>query len=168
MISSIRRRLLAVVFLLSFSAAASAQPLRWLWWKMEPALALSPEQSTQIDSIFREGMAQLRKEKDELDRLEATLSRLIETTATEPEVTQQIDRVEAARSSLNKTRTLMLLHMRQVLTPEQRLKLNALRDRREQERRAQDQRLQRDRDKDRSTLSPDAGRSLDGARKHPN
>ena len=144
------RRLLAIAFLLSVSAPASAQQLNWFWWTMEPTLTLTTEQSTQIDGIFQEGIAQLQKQKAELDRLEGKLSRLIETMATEPEVTQQIDRVEAARSTLNKTRTLMLLHMRQVLKPEQRLKLNALRDRREQERRAQDQRLQRERDKEKS------------------
>ena len=127
---------LAVVLLLSFSAAASAQQLNWFWWKMEPdARSSRTDQSTQIEGIFQEGIAQLQKQKDELDRLEGKLSRLIETMATKPEVTQQIDRVEAARSTLNKTRTLMLLHMRQVLKPEQRLKLNALRDRREQEQR---------------------------------
>jgi Spy/CpxP family protein refolding chaperone len=36
--------------------------------------------------------------------------------------------VEAIRAHLNKMRTLMLLHMRQVLTPEQRVKLNKLHD----------------------------------------
>lgn len=151
MISPRFGRLLAVACLLSFSAAtASAQQLNWFWWKMEPTLALSPEQSMQIDGIFQEGILRLQKQKDELDRLEGKLSRLIETMATEPEVTQQIDRVEAARSTLNKTRTLMLLHMRQVLKPEQRLKLNAMRDRREQERKAQEQRLQRERDKEKT------------------
>ena len=146
MIPSFCRRLLAVSFLLSFSAAASAQQLNWYWWTMEPTLTLTTEQSTQIDGIFQEGIAQLQKQKVELDRLEGKLSRLIETMATEPEVTQQIDRVEAARSTLNKTRTLMLLHMRQLLTPEQRTKLNALRDRREQEQR--DARDKNDKNKD--------------------
>ena len=150
MISSLCRRLLAVVFLLSCSAAASAQQLNWFWWKMEPTLMLSTEQSTQIDAIFQDGIAQLQKEKDELDRLEGKLSRLIETSASEVEVTRQIDRVEAARSTLNKTRTLMLFHMRLVLKPEQRLKLNAMRDRRDQERRAPDQRLQQQRDTEKS------------------
>ena len=129
MIPSLRRRVLAVVFALSCSTAAAAQPVQRYWWKMEPTLALSTEQSTKIGGIFQEGIAQLRTQKDELDRLEAKLSHLIEAIATEAEVTQQVDRVEAARSTLNKTRTLMLLHMRQVLKPEQRLKLGALRDR---------------------------------------
>jgi Spy/CpxP family protein refolding chaperone len=166
MIPSFCRRLLAVVFLLSFSAAASAQQLNWFWWKMEPTLALNAEQSAQIDGIFQEGIAQLQKQKDELDRLEMKLSRLIATMATEADVALQIDRVEAVRSSLNKTRTLMLLHMRQVLTPEQRLKLNALLDRRNQERKAQEQRLQKQRDTPR--LSPGASQRPDGTRTRPN
>jgi Spy/CpxP family protein refolding chaperone len=160
------RRALAVAFVLSFSTAASAQQLNWFWWTMEPTLALSPEQSTQIDGIFQEGIARLQKQKEELDRLEGKLSRLIETMATEVEVTLQIDRVEAARSTLNKTRTLMLLHMRQVLKPEQRLKLNALRDRREQERKAREQQLQQQRENLRPL--PDAGQRPDGTRKRPN
>jgi Spy/CpxP family protein refolding chaperone len=150
MIPSRCRRLMAVVFVLLCSGAASAQPLQWFWWKMEPTLTLTTEQSTQIDGVFQEGIAQLHKQKDELDRLEGKLSHLIETLATEPDVARQIDRVEAARSTLNKTRTLMLLHMRQVLTPEQRLKLTALRDRRDQERKAQEQRPPRERGKDKS------------------
>jgi Spy/CpxP family protein refolding chaperone len=156
MISALGRRLLALGFVLAFSTAASAQSLNWFWWKMEPTLALSTEQSTQIEAIFQEGIGRLMQQKDELDRHEAKLSRLIETMATEPEVTQQIDRVEATRSTLNKTRTLMLLHMRQVLKPEQRLKLNALLERR----RALAQR-------DKPGSSPEVSKIPD-ARKRPN
>ena len=166
MSASTCRRLLAFVFALSFVTAVSAQPLQWFWWKMEPTLALSAEQSSQIESMFQEGIAQLQKQKDALDRHEMKLSRLIEAMETEAEVTHQIDRVEAARSTLNKTRTLMLLHMRQVLTSEQRLKLNALRDRRAQERRAKEQRLQQDQERPRPSPDPDQG--PDGARKPPN
>jgi Spy/CpxP family protein refolding chaperone len=36
--------------------------------------------------------------------------------------------VEAIRSNLNKMRTLQLLHIRQVLTPDQRMKLNRIHD----------------------------------------
>jgi len=167
MIPTLCRRLAALFFILSFSAAASAQQqLNWFWWKSEPTLAISSEQSTQIDGIFQDGITQLQKQKDELDRLETKLSRLIETSASEAEVTHQIDRVEAARSTLNKTRTLMLLHMRLVLKPEQRMKLNALRDRRDQERKALDRRLQQERE--RLRLSPDASKGgPDGASKRP-
>jgi Spy/CpxP family protein refolding chaperone len=65
----------------------------------------------------------LRKGRDDLDHHEAELSRLIETGADEALVTRQLDKVEAIRSRVNKTRQLMLLHHRQVLTPEQRVKL---------------------------------------------
>jgi Spy/CpxP family protein refolding chaperone len=46
--------------------------------------------------------------------------------ADEALVTKQVDRVEAIRSHMNKMRTLMLLKERQVLSPEQRVKLNKL------------------------------------------
>ena len=151
MTSSVYRRLLAVVFVLSFAAVASAQPLQWFWWKSEPSLALTPDQSTQIDAIFQDGIARLMQQKDELDRLSEERGKV-------PVVAPAFELVEAVRSTLNKTRTLMLLHMRQVLKPEQRLKLNALRDRRVKE-----QQLLRDKDK--AGASPDAGKRTDSARK---
>jgi Spy/CpxP family protein refolding chaperone len=46
--------------------------------------------------------------------------------ADEALVSKQVDRVEAIRSNMNKMRTLMLLKERQVLTPDQRLKLSKL------------------------------------------
>jgi Spy/CpxP family protein refolding chaperone len=136
------RRLLAAMILLLASSAASAQQLNWLWWKQEPSLKLTADQSSQIDAIFQEGIARLRDQKIELDRQEGNLSGLIASMVEEAKVVRQIDRVESIRAEMNKTRTLLLLHMRQVLTPEQRAKLNALRDRREQER------LQRERNKE--------------------
>ena len=42
------------------------------------------------------------------------------TTADEATLTRQIDRVETARAAANKTRSLMLVQMVKVLTPEQR------------------------------------------------
>jgi len=41
-------------------------------------------------------------------------------------VLRQVDKVEVVRGSLNKARTLMLLHMRQVLKPKQNVKFNAV------------------------------------------
>jgi Spy/CpxP family protein refolding chaperone len=48
--------------------------------------------------------------------------------ADEATVIRQVDKVEGIRSHLNKTRQLLLLHQRQLLTPEQRVKLKALFD----------------------------------------
>jgi Spy/CpxP family protein refolding chaperone len=145
MMPVICRRLLAALFMLLVAAGASAQPMQW--WKAEPArteLGLTGDQSTRIEGIFQESMTQLRAQKGDLDRLEGKLSRLIETSADEAAVTQQIDKVEAVRSALNKTRTLMLLRMRQALTPEQRLALSAMHTRWEREQRERNRQRQAD------------------------
>ena len=118
---------LTVVLTMMVSDAVTAQPSRW--WKTEPArteLRLTAWQSTQIEDVFTKAIIALRQRKEELDRREDELSRLIGATAEEEEISRQIDLVEAVRASMNKTRTLMLLHMRHVLTSEQRTKLNAL------------------------------------------
>jgi Spy/CpxP family protein refolding chaperone len=99
------------------------------WWKdpkVVQELTLSADQSTRIDNIFRGTIPQLRQSKEELDKQEAELSRLLEVNADEPTVIRQVDKVETIRGSLNKSRTLMLLHMRQVLTPKQNAKFNAV------------------------------------------
>jgi Spy/CpxP family protein refolding chaperone len=101
-------------------------PQRFAWWRSEQYqknLGLSADQVNRIEAIFQAVLPDLRKGRDELERNEAEMSRLIESSADEALVTRQIDKVEAVRSHLNKTRQLLLLHHRQVLTPEQRVKL---------------------------------------------
>lgn len=158
---SCRWSLLALFLALLVSSSASAQPMQW--WKTDPAkteLGLTGDQSTRIEDIFQESMVQLRQKKGDLDRLEGKLSRLIETGADEGQVTQQIDQVEAVRAALNKSRTLMLLRIRQTLTPDQRLKLNALHTRWEG--------AQRDRGRQQPSQSPDVNKQPDGSRNRPN
>jgi Spy/CpxP family protein refolding chaperone len=46
-----------------------------------------------------------------------------------------VDKVESTRTEANKARVLMLYRMNRVLTPEQRIKLKAMRDKRENSRR---------------------------------
>ena len=99
------------------------------WWKSDEfraALGLTADQSARIDSIFQTTLPQLRQEMDELDRLEVRLSRLIESDADEVEIARHIDRVETARANVGKTRSLMLVRMRRVLTPEQRSRMKTL------------------------------------------
>jgi len=128
-----RRLVLGCVFAalaaLALPPSVSAQSLSW--WKSEQFqkdLALTPDQATRIDAVFQTSLPKLRQNKEELDQQEAELSKLIAADAGEPQVVKQVDRVESIRAHLNKLRTLMLVHMRQVLTPEQRTKLNALHD----------------------------------------
>jgi Spy/CpxP family protein refolding chaperone len=107
-------------------APPNSPPQRFAWWRSElyqKNLGLSTDQVNRLEALFQNALPELRKGRDELDRYETELSRLIETGADEGLVTKQLDKVEAIRSHLNKTRQLLLLHHRQVLTPEQRVKL---------------------------------------------
>ena len=74
-------------------------------------------------------MTKLRAQREQLDQLEAVLSKMILEGADESAVSSQVDRVEGVRSELNKGRTLMLYRMNRQLTPEQRAKLKAMHDR---------------------------------------
>ena len=123
-------RLLAVVFVLAlaplFTHNHSAFPGGDAQFRR--ITGSPPKQAGRIDSVYQSAIANLRPKKEELDKQEAELSRLIELNADEAVVTRQVDKVEAIRASLNKMRTLMLLRMRQVLTPDQRTKLNKIHD----------------------------------------
>ncbi len=102
------------------------------WWRDEhyqKHLGLTTDQVSRLEAIFQAALPELRKGRDELDRQEAELSRLIETNADETAVTHQVDKIEAIRSRLNKARTMMIWHHRQLLTPEQRDKFQTMRER---------------------------------------
>jgi Spy/CpxP family protein refolding chaperone len=122
-------RLLSAVFVLALAAPMHGQSFGFAWWKdaqFQRELALSAEQSARIDAIFQATISQLQQKKEELDRQEEVLSRQIVAGADETLVTRQVDKVEAIRAHMNKMRTLMLLKERQVLSPDQRVKLNKL------------------------------------------
>jgi Spy/CpxP family protein refolding chaperone len=123
-------RALVLVLLMAPAAQAFAQT-GFPWWKdpkVVQELKLTAEQSARIDAVFRAAFPQLQQSKEELDRQEAELSHLLEINTDEAAVLRQVDRVEVVRGSLNKSRTLMLLHMRQVFTPKQNTKFNAVFD----------------------------------------
>lgn len=108
------------------------------WWKSDPfknELGLTADQSARIDKIWQTSRDELRQEWDELSAREAKLSRMIQNDADEAVLARQIDRVETARASANKTRALMLVQMLKVLTPEQRPRFNALHDKWQREHR---------------------------------
>ncbi len=117
------------VLALALATQVHAQSFGFPWWRdaqFQRELALAPDQSSRIESIFQDAFSKLRQKKQELDQQEDELSRMIATNADESLVIKQVDRVEATRAHMNKMRTLMLLHLRQVLTPDQRTKLNKL------------------------------------------
>jgi len=121
----------AILFSLALAPAVRAQSFGFPWWRdaqFQRDLALTQDQTARIENVFQPAIAQLRAKKTELDQQEEALSRLIATNADEATVVKQVDKVEAIRAHLNKGRTLMLLRMRQVLTPEQLVKLNQTHD----------------------------------------
>jgi len=123
-------------------AQTSAPPPRpGPWWKVDPFkrdLGLTTDQSTRIDRIWEATRPELHEEFEQLSKLEEKLSQLIRKDADDAILTRQIDRVETARANANKTRSLMLVHMIKVLTPEQRVRFKAIRDRWLAEARASD------------------------------
>jgi Spy/CpxP family protein refolding chaperone len=116
----------------------SAEARSHKWWESDDVrseLGLTDKQSAEAEQIFQAAWPKLKTSKETLDRLEEELSRTIaEGTAAEAAVSQQVDRVEAARSELGKLRTLMLFRLNKILTAEQRVKLKAYHGRRERER----------------------------------
>jgi Spy/CpxP family protein refolding chaperone len=131
-------RLLCAPFLLALAGPIQAQSAPgFAWWRdaqVEKDLGLTADQSNRIDAVFRAALPHQRQKKDELDAQEAELSRLIATDADEVTIGKQSDQVETIRADLNKSRTLMLVHMRQLLSPEQRVKLTMLHEQRKQQR----------------------------------
>jgi Spy/CpxP family protein refolding chaperone len=120
---------LVIVFLLAVATEGRAQSFGFPWWRdaqFQKDLSLSADQSARIDGVFQSTISVLRQKREELDQQEAELSRLIAGNADEAVVVRQVDKVEAIRANLNKQRTLMLLRMRQVLSPDQRVRLNKI------------------------------------------
>jgi Spy/CpxP family protein refolding chaperone len=126
-----------LVLVLAVPAVAGAQGFKW-WQsdKFKTDLALAPDQISRLEEVYQGLRPKLTAGKEELDRLETGLSKLIaEGVAPEGDVMKIVDQVEHSRAELAKTRTLMIYRMHQILTVEQREKMNALHERWEQERR---------------------------------
>jgi Spy/CpxP family protein refolding chaperone len=124
-------------------ASATGRPVtaaddRHKWWlsdQYRAELGLSDQQSSDLDAVFQSVLPRMKAEKDELDRQDRALSALIAGPADEVSVALGIDRVERARAAANKTRTWMLYRMYRVLSPDQRVKVAAMHERFERERR---------------------------------
>lgn len=138
---------LALSLIVSFSASpAMAQGFKW--WQMErfqKELTLTSEQVARIEGIYQTTEPLLRAQKKAVDKYEEKLSKTItDPTSDEPMVVQAIDRLEAARSEVSRTRNLMLFRIRRVLSDEQNVKMRAMHE----HDRAQRQNNDRDRGKD--------------------
>jgi Spy/CpxP family protein refolding chaperone len=126
-----------VVLAVAAPAAAGAQGFKW-WQsdKFKSDLALLPDQIARLEEVYQGLRPKLTADKEELDRLESGLSKLIAAgEAPEGDVMKMVDQVEHSRAELAKSRTLMVYRMHRILTVDQRAKMNALHERWEQERR---------------------------------
>ena len=117
---------LAIAVLVCTSPSTAAQGSKW--WQSEPykkELGLTTEQTRRLEEIFQKALPTLKVQKTELDDAEAKFEKLIER-GDDAAVMEQLNLVEAARADLNKSRALMLLSMRKVLTRDQWAKFTAL------------------------------------------
>ena len=113
------------------------------WWKTPKymqELKLTAEQSAQLEQIILAGRARLTASKEDLDRAESDFRQLM----SQPNVPQRqllnaAERLEMARYSIAKERTMMTVRIHSVLTPEQRAGLAAIAKRHEGERHRQSQ-----------------------------
>lgn len=104
------------------AGAQSRRPHRW-WQSAEVTtlLDLSEGQAADLDRIYRRTLPKMHESYRRQKAEERTLSQLIaDMQVEEIDITRQIDRVEAARSELSKTRTLMVFRMYRVMDPTQR------------------------------------------------
>jgi len=115
---------------MAFASPTFAQGFNFKWWQTErfkKELTLTPEQVTRIEGIYQTTEPMLRAQKQAIDRREEKLSKVIQDPKSdEAMLLQAIDRLEAARNELSRTRTLMLFRMRRVLSDEQNVKINAM------------------------------------------
>jgi Spy/CpxP family protein refolding chaperone len=156
----------AWVFLVTFlgSAAATAAPLcarqrgdagkkpeasqeegppRWKWWlhpETRKELRLTDLQSKNINEVWESTAPKLREKWHELEKLEEALAKTIkENTADVTIVAQQVEKVERLRAENNATHTVMFYRIHLLLTSEQRVKVDEIRARMEEERKRRNQ-----------------------------
>jgi Spy/CpxP family protein refolding chaperone len=133
------RAVLAFLILFALPAAADPPQQRFpKWWQGQQAkeLSLTTEQSNRIEEIFQNSLPRIRTAMDDWEAAQRELDKLVAgDRTTEMDVIRQLNKVQAFGTEVNRQRTLMTFRFYRELTPDQRLKVKAMFDRREQERR---------------------------------
>jgi hypothetical protein len=134
----LRRLAAAFAILLFLAGPAAAQGFKW-WmsdlYKRE--LGLTAEQSRRLEETFQSALPMLRTQKKALDDAEKQFQQAMQKENYSM-VMDKVDHLESTRAELNRTRTMMLVNMRKLLTTDQWIKLDAMHQAAEQ--RAADQR----------------------------
>jgi Spy/CpxP family protein refolding chaperone len=107
-------------------AAAKAKAAH-KWWRseeMRAQFAITDAQSAKLDQIFHTFYGALKSGMADVERYQKDMSKIMaDGSASEVDVLHAIDKLETAKGTLSRTRTLMLYRMYQVLSPEQRVKV---------------------------------------------
>jgi Spy/CpxP family protein refolding chaperone len=115
-----------------------AQQDRHKWWIGPQAreLGLSRDQSDKLEGIYQQVFPRIQSAMEDGEAAQRELDKIVAgDRTTEVDVVRQLNLVQVARNEMNRQWVLMLFRMYQQLSPDQRAKAKALRDRREQERR---------------------------------
>jgi Spy/CpxP family protein refolding chaperone len=108
-------------------AAEAAAKAKAKWWQSEELraqFAITDAQSSELDRIFHTFYASLKSGMEDVDRYHKDVSKMMaEGSSSEVDVLHAIDKLEAAKASMARTRMLMLYRMYRVLSPEQRIKV---------------------------------------------
>ena len=107
--------------------AAAKAKAKAKWWRtpeLRAEFAITDAQSTELDRIFHSFYASLKSGMADVDAYHKAVSKIMaEGSSSEVDVLHAIDKLEAAKASLSRTRMLMLYRMYRVLSPEQRIKV---------------------------------------------
>jgi len=122
----LRRLVAAFGILLTLAAPAVAQGVKW-WMSDEykRELNLTSDQSRRLEEVFQTALPTLRAQKKALDDADEQFKQVMQR-GNYSSVMEQVDHLEAARANLNRTRTMMLVNMRRLLTTDQWVKLDAM------------------------------------------
>ena len=115
-----------VAVLLLLCAPVGAQGVKW-WMsdQYKRELGLTSDQSRRLEEVFQAALPTLRAQKKALDDAEQQFQQVMQR-GNYSSVMEQVDYLEAARANLNRTRTMMLVNMRKLLTTDQWIKLDAM------------------------------------------
>jgi Spy/CpxP family protein refolding chaperone len=123
------KRLLIIFAALLLTAPVHAQDGKW--WKrprIAQALGLTTQQTADLEKIFAKSRPRIIDLKADLEKKQFAYQEAMTSDKVDrKEVAALIEAREQARAQLQKELSLMELDMRQVLTPEQREKAEALR-----------------------------------------
>jgi len=134
------KTLAGAVFLLAAALpiAAQADVPDGKWWKrprVAKEIGLTEDQSKKIEAIFVASRPRLIDLKADLEKKQFALSQAMENDAGRADIERKLEAVEDARKELQKTRVLMLVDMKGVLSAEQWDRLKQMREQARERRR---------------------------------